>query len=1671
MLTLIEPPGAKRGVASNNRSAQHLLTFATATDEDDDLDIDEANNIDTINNNCNTSNGKRTLAQRIDKFLVGKSNSYDFSERWKREFSERPSWCDADMTLQQIKRGKARGNCLALYSRSLIQKALFSLGSFVERHSLLVIMAMLTFFSFCCTGLQYVRIETDIVKLWVARGGRLDEELNFLTRVQQQSSTSATTQAKRENGLGGGYQVVIHTPTRDGDNILTKQGLLEHVDIMQQIAEYKIEVVGENWTLADICFKPPSPELNSSSMAATYIPVIDRIIPCIWITPIDCFWEGSKAVGPHPKIEASSLGIAKEFLTSLPSKERFSWSDLNPQAIVDELDEVFSMGNTRSFFHRADIGKGYLDRWCIDPLDAQCPSDAPNHFPFCELLPRFLDYAERKGFEVPIDEEYLRDEEAKQKSADSEGFNFFGIFGGRKKRNAEISRGVDRAMEPSARHDRKSIARAPSHVMDSNSDGVGSVKNPEPESAFGGQSGKNDDAKIDRMRASLTTNDDSSSSSIYMNSGVNDGADKNGASNRSSDYRVTARNPIAEGETSTNLPMTQSTRGMVAVLKTDKHHFTGSRITKKPEQSTIRTTTTEHPETKRRREHREKEDEGDDAEKELESETEEAAEDESAVIHHKSSDFGKESGRSSTDTSDSSSSSNSNSDLSDLYNEEDDEADNPNVTRCKKYAQSMSTWMKNNPDKWNEFLSESEYPVEANYGKVVHGGCRGFAKGVMSWPQDLIIGGAKLGIQQVDSAEALQSVFLVASPNDVYLRFKDDKRKHLKPHLNATQWNVSVAEEVIRTWQRNFTHNLYNHRWNFEYDSDGNIVDEHRRVHPLASTSIADMLEEFCQFNYTIIFAGYLLMLAYALQAQMRHHGCMFTSDSCVGLAFAGVLTVTFASVSGLGLATWFGIEFNAATTQIVPFLTLGIGVDNMFLLLHNYHGVVESVKNDEVGMLMKETGMSVLMTSINNILSFLAGTILPIPALRGFCAQSSILLTFNLLAILTIYPAIISIDLRRRKSARRDVCCCIVADESLISDDGYTLGIGVKPHIPEKRTVGESVPSYHNLYSRNEREDDFEDDHVKPWTLHAFLRHYYIPFLKHTSTKIFVLFVCGCLLAAGLIGMRRASYGLELSDVLPEHTAPAAFLKARDRYFSFYPMFAVLKGPNIDYARDQHKIDNYRRSIGRSRFVVKIDGGEPSEKYWLSLMRAWLRSLQAELDRAIDARHVNVTNGSSLLIESDNQNAFVDSTKRLSADVKVAIRLVCSFGQKYDCRGRLGKVRLVDESGTINVDGFYNYLTAWYNSDSMMYHVSQASFFPAPPRYYSIVTFTLYYCHCYSWSYEEAAGGVSQLVPPAEPFAYSQIPFYLTGLTDTPVIVEMIKEIRAVCDKFTSEGLPNFPSGIAFTFWEQYLHLSSNLAQAICVIAFAVFFVISIIICNPWAAGIIMVILVLMTIELAGFLGLAGIKLNPVSAVTIITAVGIGVEFTAHVVLAFLTSLGDRESRMASAVDRVFVPVIHGAFSTLLGIIMLAFSEFEFVVKYFFVVMSALIAIGVLNGLALLPVLLSLIGPPCEVGLLTLFINFVFTVSQKTILIVTPVDDSDRLPPPPGRKSGGGSHKRHMQEMQTHRRNDSDDSNTGTLGPENAKPPRDGSSSGSDRRPRLVANSHARSASAHITV
>ena len=65
----------------------------------------------------------------------------------------------------------------------------------------------------------------------------------------------------------------------------------------------------------------------------------------------------------------------------------------------------------------------------------------------------------------------------------------------------------------------------------------------------------------------------------------------------------------------------------------------------------------------------------------------------------------------------------------------------------------------------------------------------------------------------------------------------------------------------------------------------------------------------------------------------------------------AGVFLVALGVPSGLGLCALIGVTFNAVTSQTIPFIALGIGVNSMFVLAHSYGEIIagEGIARTEV--------------------------------------------------------------------------------------------------------------------------------------------------------------------------------------------------------------------------------------------------------------------------------------------------------------------------------------------------------------------------------------------------------------------------------------------------------------------------------------------------------------------------------------------------------------------------------------------------------------------------------------------------------------------------------------------------------------------------------------------------
>ena len=106
------------------------------------------------------------------------------------------------------------------------------------------------------------------------------------------------------------------------------------------------------------------------------------------------------------------------------------------------------------------------------------------------------------------------------------------------------------------------------------------------------------------------------------------------------------------------------------------------------------------------------------------------------------------------------------------------------------------------------------------------------------------------------------------------------------------------------------------------------------------------------------------------------------------------------------------------------------------------------------------------------------------------------------------------------------------------------------------------------------------------------------------------------------------------------------------------------------------------------------------------------------------------------------------------------------------------------------------------------------------------------------------------------------------------------------------------------------------------------------------------------------------GLTIDVVTSIQLIIAIGLTVDYSAHIAHAFLSSRkGGRKERAQDALVKIGPAVFHGGFSTFLAFVALAGSN-SYVFLSFFKVLFLVVIFGLYHGLAFLPVLLSLVGP-----------------------------------------------------------------------------------------------------------
>jgi Niemann-Pick C1 protein len=258
----------------------------------------------------------------------------------------------------------------------------------------------------------------------------------------------------------------------------------------------------------------------------------------------------------------------------------------------------------------------------------------------------------------------------------------------------------------------------------------------------------------------------------------------------------------------------------------------------------------------------------------------------------------------------------------------------------------------------------------------------------------------------------------------------------------------------------------------------------------------------------------------------------LFTKSKVVLGLFAISLVILSVS-SSVGLFSMIGVKVTLIIAEVIPFLVLAVGVDNVFILVHELdrqnllhgpnapfdtHGNMVSPLSptlshrspfdssledtdaasmplslsaeERVAQTLAKMGPSILLSTITETVAFALGALVPMPAVRNFALYAAGSVFLNAFLQVTVFISALCLDLRRSEASLIDCFPCIRLASRVALPDPLPTGSGLG-------------------------------------RLARFIRRYYAPFLLKPFVKGCVMIAFTGVFVASIISMQHIELGL----------------------------------------------------------------------------------------------------------------------------------------------------------------------------------------------------------------------------------------------------------------------------------------------------------------------------------------------------------------------------------------------------------------------------------------------------------------------------------------------------------------------------------------------------------------
>lgn len=253
------------------------------------------------------------------------------------------------------------------------------------------------------------------------------------------------------------------------------------------------------------------------------------------------------------------------------------------------------------------------------------------------------------------------------------------------------------------------------------------------------------------------------------------------------------------------------------------------------------------------------------------------------------------------------------------------------------------------------------------------------------------------------------------------------------------------------------------------------------------------------------------LMITYACTSTLSSR-CLDQVGQRMNLGFAGIIAAGLAIVSGFGLCAAAGVTF-VSIVGVLPFLIIGIGIDDMFIMLS---GLSEAQSKTSVEDKMAETlrisGVGITITSLTDLIAFMAGAGSTFVAVRNFCIYTGVSVVFCYINNLTFFASCLAINEGRVNANRHFMTCRKIKTKEQLKKDGVS--------VTTVMFCGGSPPT-------NRHEAEGFIDKFPRWLIPKIV-------LK-TPCKVIIIFLFAGYLAAAIYGCVNMKQGLRLSNLVNE--------------------------------------------------------------------------------------------------------------------------------------------------------------------------------------------------------------------------------------------------------------------------------------------------------------------------------------------------------------------------------------------------------------------------------------------------------------------------------------------------------------------------------------------------------